>query len=225
VFRKSTRRVRQITTVSTCVIISTLVSDDNSLEDVHTALGYRYSCTTCFPRCPPTDSLDGVAMIEKTTGNVGTRAQDDWLQTFAHVEEIDSSTIVDSVLNGWDNQEFDNRVNSFFQISPPTRAADAFDKHSVAATPKMRFPYASQQLFNRIPVELPYESAIFTLVQCGDIEGTRALLTSGSTSIDAVDPYGLGLLYVSSRSKVPLADYLSVNTSMLLTIAGEATGL
>lgn len=59
----------------------------------------------------------------------------------------------------------------------------------------LSFPY-SQQIFSRIPVLLPYESPIFECVQNGDIDGMRRLLTSGTTSIDAVDPYGLGLLYV-----------------------------
>lgn len=207
------------------IIFPTLVPDQNSLEDVHTDLGYKYWCSTCFPTCPSADSTGGATMIEETTEDVATYAQDDWLQTFAHVQEVNASTIVDSVLNGWDNEESDRRVNSFFQPSLRTRATDAFDKRSGAAAQKVGFPYASQQLFNRIPVELPYESAIFTRVQCGDIDGTRALLGSGSTSIDAVDPYGLGLLYVSNRPRIPLTNYLSVETSMLLTIAGKATGL
>lgn len=33
----------------------------------------------------------------------------------------------------------------------------------------------------------------------GDIQGIRALLQSGSASLNDVDPYGLGLLYVSNH--------------------------
>lgn len=42
----------------------------------------------------------------------------------------------------------------------------------------------------------PYESAIFAVVQDGDIPALTALLRSGNASIHDVDPYGLGLLYV-----------------------------
>lgn len=164
------------------------------------------------------------AIMNRTRLEINTYSQDDWLQTFAHVDEIDPGTIVDSVLNGWEIQEPDNRLNSFFQASPSTHTTTALNMHSVTTACNTRFPHASQQVFNRVSVELPYESAIFSLVQCGDVDGTRALLTSGKTSLNAIDPYGLGLLYVSSF-KGALSGCLTVNTSMPLTIAGEATAL
>src|SRR6266480_626188 len=61
----------------------------------------------------------------------------------------------------------------------------------------LSFPYYSQQVFIGIPLMLPYDSPIFVSVQSGNIDLTRSLLTSGQTPIEAVDPYGLGLLYVS----------------------------
>jgi len=59
------------------------------------------------------------------------------------------------------------------------------------------FPYYSQQVFSRNPAILPCDSPIFPCVRSGDIDRMRVLLTSGTTTIDAVDPYGFGLLYVS----------------------------
>lgn len=156
--------------------------------------------------------------------HAGTHAPDNWLQTFANIDEIDPNDIVDSVLNDWDMQESKNRINSFFRANPSTRTDAALSTYTSTTVSNTGFPYASQQVFIRVSVELPYESEIFSLVQCGDIDGTRALLTSGKTTIDAVDPYGLGLLYVSS-SKVAVLDNLTSNISMLPIIAGEATAL
>lgn len=45
--------------------------------------------------------------------------------------------------------------------------------------------------------ERPYDSEIFAVVQDGDVPAVMALLRSGNASIHDVDPYGLGLLYVS----------------------------
>lgn len=56
-----------------------------------------------------------------------------------------------------------------------------------------------EDTFNRnstLIFERPYESAIFAVVQDGDIPALMALLRSGNASIHDVDPYGLGLLYV-----------------------------
>lgn len=43
---------------------------------------------------------------------------------------------------------------------------------------------------------IPYDSPILVSVQEGDIEGMRRILRSGTASLNDVDPYGLGLLYV-----------------------------
>lgn len=56
--------------------------------------------------------------------------------------------------------------------------------------------WASEQVFYRCPVITPYDSEIFICVENGDISGMRTLLQLGHASINAVDPYGLGLLYV-----------------------------
>jgi hypothetical protein len=56
-----------------------------------------------------------------------------------------------------------------------------------------------EDTFNRnstLIYERPYESAIFAVVQDGDIPSLMALLRNGNASIHDVDPYGLGLLYV-----------------------------
>lgn len=45
---------------------------------------------------------------------------------------------------------------------------------------------------------IPYDSPILVCVQEGDTDGIRALLRSGRASSNDVDPYGLGLLYVSN---------------------------
>lgn len=44
---------------------------------------------------------------------------------------------------------------------------------------------------------IPYDSPILVCVQEGNIDGVRSLLRSGEASLNDVDPYGLGLLYVS----------------------------
>lgn len=44
---------------------------------------------------------------------------------------------------------------------------------------------------------IPYDSPITMCVQQGDLDGARKLLLSGEASVNDVDPYGLGLLYVS----------------------------
>lgn len=47
---------------------------------------------------------------------------------------------------------------------------------------------------------IPYDSPIFVCTQEGDQEGIMKLLQSGAASLYDVDPYGLGLLYVSTCS-------------------------
>lgn len=42
----------------------------------------------------------------------------------------------------------------------------------------------------------PYNSPVFDVAQKGDIGGMLRLLQNGDASINDVDPYGLGLLYV-----------------------------
>src|SRR6266480_1936844 len=45
---------------------------------------------------------------------------------------------------------------------------------------------------------IPYDSPILVCTQEGNIHGIRELLRSGTASLNDVDPYGLGLLYVSN---------------------------
>jgi hypothetical protein len=47
---------------------------------------------------------------------------------------------------------------------------------------------------------IPYDSPILVCTQEGNLEGIMRLLRSGAASLYDVDPYGLGLLYVSQRS-------------------------
>ncbi|KUI64503.1 Palmitoyltransferase AKR1 [Cytospora mali] len=56
----------------------------------------------------------------------------------------------------------------------------------------------SEQVFYRQPVLTDYDSSIFICVQDGDIDGMRRLLSSSLASIDAIDPYNLGLLYYAT---------------------------
>jgi hypothetical protein len=51
-----------------------------------------------------------------------------------------------------------------------------------------------------LPTRLPYDSEIFVHVQNGDLEATYQGLYNRSAHINVVDPYGLGLLYVSYSS-------------------------
>lgn len=45
---------------------------------------------------------------------------------------------------------------------------------------------------------IAYDSPIFIAVQEGNVDAIRTLLCSGKASLNDIDPYGLGLLYVSS---------------------------
>lgn len=144
----------------------------------------------------------------KISENVKASAQDEWLQTFAQVDEINPSDMVNSVLHCWDTEESERNFNSFFRVNQAESKDTAVDMHGSATVCRTKFPYASQQVFIRMPVVLPYESAIFSSVQSGDIDGMRVLLASG-VPIDAIDPYGLGLLYVS-RLKVKPSGRLTV---------------
>lgn len=47
---------------------------------------------------------------------------------------------------------------------------------------------------------VPYDSPILVCAQEGDVDGARKLLLSGQATINDVDPYGLGLLYVSGET-------------------------
>lgn len=49
---------------------------------------------------------------------------------------------------------------------------------------------------------IPYDSPIFIAVQEGKVDEIRNLLCSGKASLNDIDPYGLGLLYVSSISQL-----------------------
>jgi hypothetical protein len=60
------------------------------------------------------------------------------------------------------------------------------------------FHWPSEQVFYRTPAIIPYDSPLFDRVQNGDIAGVRELWRRGQASVDVVDPYGLGLLYVRS---------------------------
>jgi hypothetical protein len=120
----------------------------------------------------------------------------------------------------------DSVPGRFYPANDPTRPTLSSPESSQECIPgeqpvTPRFPYYSQQVFCRIPVILPYDSPIFVCVQNGDIDYMRTLLTSGVTSIDAVDPYGLGLLYVSSLDGMTYI-YLTFNISTQLIIVGEA---
>lgn len=54
-----------------------------------------------------------------------------------------------------------------------------------------------------LPTQLPYDSEIFVYVQTGDIEATYRTLYNKYAHINVVDPYGLGLLYVSRPVSKP----------------------
>lgn len=59
----------------------------------------------------------------------------------------------------------------------------------------------SEQIFYRHPITVEYDSPIFVCAQSGNIKGMRYLWSSSLASIDAVDPYGLGLFYVCALSQ------------------------
>jgi hypothetical protein len=55
---------------------------------------------------------------------------------------------------------------------------------------------------------IPYDSPILVCTQEGNLEGIMKLLQSGGASLYDVDPYGLGLLYVSYCSTSTSAAYI-----------------
>lgn len=66
---------------------------------------------------------------------------------------------------------------------------------------------------------IPYDSPILVCTQEGDTEGIMRLLQSGAASLYDVDPYGLGLLYVSACLCIFHTQLMPI--SMPLTIVGE----
>lgn len=81
---------------------------------------------------------------------------------------------------------------------------------------------SSEQLFYRLPIPMPYDSPIFVSVQRGDLALTRMLWQDSVALIDAVDPYGLGLLYVGERHCSHLTTLtVSKHSSMQDITAGE----
>lgn len=64
---------------------------------------------------------------------------------------------------------------------------------------------------------IPYDSPILVCTQEGDHEGIMRLLQSGTASLYDVDPYGLGLLYVSSCF-LPYAGNLHALVCLLLLL-------
>ena len=70
----------------------------------------------------------------------------------------------------------------------------------LSAMASLNICFSLQMIPLRINVQtrntIPYCSPIFRRVQEGDIHGIRELLLSGKSSLNDVDPYGLGLLYV-----------------------------
>lgn len=73
---------------------------------------------------------------------------------------------------------------------------EMYEPNTPTVDPEFHWP--SEQVFYRIPAVIPYDSPIFEYVQNGDISGVRELWRQGQASVDVVDPYGLGLLYVRS---------------------------
>lgn len=71
------------------------------------------------------------------------------------------------------------------------------------STADFAFHWPSEGVYYRLPAVVPYDSPIFVCVQNGNISVVRELWGQGQVYIDAVDPYGLGLLYVRSSSVFP----------------------
>ncbi|KAG8157693.1 hypothetical protein KVR01_012355 [Diaporthe batatas] len=90
------------------------------------------------------------------------------------------------------------RVTSGYSAPMSTPASSTDDAQGNVALVTTRINRQSEQVFYRIPIIFDYDSPIFICVQNGDVEGMRALWMSGSASLDAVDPYNLGLLYYST---------------------------
>jgi hypothetical protein len=66
---------------------------------------------------------------------------------------------------------------------------------------------------------VPYDSPILVCTQEGDLEGIMRLLQSSAASLYDVDPYGLGLLYVSLCLFIFRTQLMSISTHP--TIVGE----
>ena len=73
---------------------------------------------------------------------------------------------------------------------------DSITKHGVVRNLPPPMHYPSQQLFVRIPIIRPYEEPLFTFIRKGDVRHAEMVLRNDPQSIDSVDPYNLGVLYV-----------------------------
>lgn len=58
-------------------------------------------------------------------------------------------------------------------------------------------PWFSSQVFIRAPVYIQYDHPILLRVQEGDVDGVRDLWQHQNGHVDVMDPYGLGLLYMT----------------------------
>ena len=84
------------------------------------------------------------------------------------------------------------RPRSQYPSAPTTTSFKSLDRPEIsweATFNKITYPRYTVQ----------YDSPIFICVQSGDVQGALALFGKGMASIYDVDPYNLGLLYVSKR--------------------------
>lgn len=67
-------------------------------------------------------------------------------------------------------------------------------------------PWNSSNPMPQTAITIPYESPIFRHIQEGDIRRSMELIDSGLVSVHSVDPYGLGVLYVSYYHRIIKAE-------------------
>jgi hypothetical protein len=120
----------------------------------------------------------------------------------AENQPISNSTLVESSSGNLLTLQQNRKVPHYSSIN--SRPTTGGDTGVDPTTCEPRFDYASQGIFCNMMVELPYEAPIFTSVQRGDVNWTRMLFTSSPWLINAVDPYGFGLFYVSTADVVAL---------------------
>lgn len=68
---------------------------------------------------------------------------------------------------------------------------------------ELRFVYRRGQISTTLRTDcvVEFKAQVFDICRAGDIGGLSAAFESGSTSLDVVDPYGMGLLHVRTITR------------------------
>lgn len=117
------------------------------------------------------------------------------------VSGFDAFTTLDTIAEGLQSLVQETCQMSFADTAQKNLMYNSITKHGGVRNLPSPMHYPSQQLFVRIPIIKPYEEPLFTFIQKGDLHRAEMVLRNDPQSIDSVDPYNLGVLYVRTPEK------------------------